>query len=70
MNNMNIDKNTGAITFKTTKKEEIKLEERREIKEIKERLCKIESIFLEINISLIKNNSVQVLKWMKTFLII
>lgn len=48
MNNMNIDKNTGAITFKPTKKEEIKLEERREIKEIKERLCKIESTLEDI----------------------
>ena len=48
MNNMNIDKNTGAITFKPTKKEEIKLEERREIKEIKERLCKIESTLDDI----------------------
>ena len=48
MDNMNIDKNTGAITFKPTKKEEIKLEERREIKEIKERLCKIESTLDDI----------------------
>lgn len=48
MNNMNIDKNTGAITFKPTKKEEIKLEERREIKEIKDRLCKIESTLEDI----------------------
>ena len=48
MSNMNIDKNTGAITFKPTKKEEIKLEERREIKEIKERLCKIESTLKDI----------------------
>ena len=48
MNNMNIDKNTGAITFKPTKKEEIKLEERREIKDIKERLCKIESALEDI----------------------
>lgn len=48
MSNMNIDKNTGAITFKPTKKEEIKLEERREIKEIKERLCKIESTLEDI----------------------
>ena len=48
MGNMNIDKNTGAITFKPTKKEEIKLEERREIKEIKERLCKIESTLDDI----------------------
>ena len=48
MNNMNIDKSTGAITFKPTKKEEIKLEERREIKEIKERLCKIESTLEDI----------------------
>ena len=48
MSNMNIDKNTGAITFKPTKKEEIKLEERREIKEIKERLRKIESTLEDI----------------------
>ena len=48
MGNMNIDKNTGAITFKPTKKEEIKLEERREIREIKERLCKIESTLDDI----------------------
>ena len=48
MDNMSIDKNTGAITFKPTKKEEIKLEERREIKEIKERLCNIESTLEDI----------------------